>query len=402
MVQFHRLVCRAARRERSAERGFTLVELLVVIAIIGILIALLLPAVQAAREAARRMQCSNNLKQIGIALHGYHDTNKALPIGIRDAVVYSTGVRDDWGQSWWVGLFPFIELAPVADKWQDGPGAGNRNLMNLGLVNGLEVSTMRCPSCPFPAMVREAASAPDLVMDPQTGLTNVQFEGVVQANYVGISGAYDDGLVTLATADERLAINRRCTRAANDTSGNVQSTNFGIACSGGVLFPNGVATLADIRDGTSNQILVGEQSDWMRIPEGSSEGAGRKFVSVSSGHEGAFRGAHSQYSPDVIQWSRRGDAKTPNVTVVRWPVNFKEPTPVEGDWENPNGNNGPCPETGICSNGGNNNGIQSAHPGGAQALRGDGSVQYLSDSMNLRIIYRLCVKDDGLVTSEAP
>src|SRR6187549_268893 len=107
------------------KRGFTLVELLVVIAIIGVLVALLLPAVQAAREAARRMQCSNHLKQIGLALQNYHDTFQSLPYGARARFVVTSGstctntsgaqTQQQYGPSWYVGLLPFAEQKPLSD-----------------------------------------------------------------------------------------------------------------------------------------------------------------------------------------------------------------------------------------------------------------------------------------------
>src|SRR6185436_5886286 len=103
-------------RKRPA---FTLVELLVVIAIIGVLVALLLPAVQAAREAARRMQCGNHLKQIGLGLQNYHDVYNSLPFGARarnHTGDIGTRPSQQWGPSWYVGILPFCEQKALSDQ----------------------------------------------------------------------------------------------------------------------------------------------------------------------------------------------------------------------------------------------------------------------------------------------
>src|SRR6188472_3146467 len=110
--------------KRSA---FTLVELLVVIAIIGVLVALLLPAVQAARESARRMQCSNHLKQIGLALQNYHDVFNSLPYGARARCISKgsentcddSGMQQGFGPSWLMAILPFCEQKPLSDLLEE-------------------------------------------------------------------------------------------------------------------------------------------------------------------------------------------------------------------------------------------------------------------------------------------
>src|SRR5690242_8140908 len=123
-------------RKRTA---FTLIELLVVIAIIAILIALLVPAVQKVREAASRTQCINNLKQIGVALHGFHDANKRLPPGsANDMAPFGTNGGAQWGSSWMVYILPYIDQGPLYSKWDFAGGqSGYTNGTNGPLVNNL-------------------------------------------------------------------------------------------------------------------------------------------------------------------------------------------------------------------------------------------------------------------------
>ncbi len=195
------------RSYRSHKSAFTLVELLVVIAIIGILVAMLLPAVQAAREAARRISCRNHLKQIGLALHTYHDSLRRLPPGW-----LANSPLGDPGWAWSTAILPYLEQQNTYDQIRTGlPVDAPANRIARETV----LSVYRCPS------------------DIGEKLVNLRRENggtlfpVARSNYVSVFG-------TLAIED---------TPSASD----------------GAFFHNSRIRFADILDGLSNTIIVGER-----------------------------------------------------------------------------------------------------------------------------------------------
>ena len=132
-------------------RGFTLVELLVVVTIIGILIALLLPAVQAAREAARRGQCTNQLKQLGLALHNYHNTHQVMPPGLYNLINNWSTLAASERIGWFASILPFVEQEALYDLWVSEFKKG---------VNGLNFSGRNTVVSSFVPRIRRARAAP--------------------------------------------------------------------------------------------------------------------------------------------------------------------------------------------------------------------------------------------------
>jgi len=199
-------------KQLRAQRGFTLIELLVVIAIIAILVALLLPAVQQAREAARRSSCKNNLKQIGLALHNYHDTHNVFPPGF---VYNQNGTpHPEWG--WSAMILPFVEQASLYDAL-DIKVTPRDNVTDPDLLTTV-INTYRCPS----------DTAPDI---------NDTRDSHGAANYVGNHGV-EDGLNDANDGTYQMSLNSQS----------------------GIFGRNSKVRMRDITDGTSNTIAVGERA----------------------------------------------------------------------------------------------------------------------------------------------
>ena len=200
-----------------------------VIAIIGVLVALLLPAVQAAREAARRSQCSNNLRQMALAIQNYHDTFISLPYGARNDAGSAA-----YGPSWLVAILPFTEQKNLYDllDGRERTTTEQYNHANMrAQANNAKIPYMLCPSSPLP----QTETFPSSVL--------------VVSSYVGISGHW--GGVTTGSF-----------QLATESRGGTGGTNSGFQSAGGLLLVNQVVGMAAATDGTSNTILVSETSDY--------------------------------------------------------------------------------------------------------------------------------------------
>ena len=306
---------------RRANRvGFTLVELLVVIAIIGILIALLLPAVQAAREAARRSQCSNNLKQLALGIHNYADTFKSYPSGFitNFPAAPATLERSHW--SWGALVLAFVEQAPLHDQLQ----VGNVALWNdLATTTGLAalqtpLSAFVCPSDPGPELNDFGASISTTYSAYEKKVTSdgTNRIAIAKSNYVGVG----------------------C--SGNSTTPPNGDLRYGAPT--GVLFSNSHVEFGDITDGTSNTAMLGERC---YILNGLTIGAGNALG----------------FSSEATAYSSRNRSLLAALGIPYWGINQ---TVVQAAHQN--------------------RGFHSLHPGGAQFALCDGSVRFVSETIDFR------------------
>lgn len=321
------------------KRGFTLIELLVVIAIIAILIALLLPAVQQAREAARRSTCKNNMKQMGLALHNYHDVYNTFPIGTR----YSNNKPNNWR----FALLPYMDQANIYEQaktvagsdvnfWEGSGGTYNGD--TLLFKDKVITPIYMCPSSADPAI---------------SYANGVAGQGSQSHQYVGIMGAYPDPAGR--------------TNVSYETQYNSFATNTGC------LLINECKGMRDVTDGSSNTIIIGEQS---RI---SSSNPVLKRSDYTSGWAGtSVTGTVAQWIAGSAMQHKFGTGVTsvfhsPNPSSTGTEAN------AQWDWNTP---------------------LTSYHTGGAHVLLADGGTRFLSENTDLLVIQKLSVRDDGLTIGE--
>jgi len=331
---------------RLRRLGFTLVELLVVIAIIGILVALLLPAVQAAREASRRSSCGNSLKQIGLAIQNYQDVHKICPPALMNSGRWNNGTVQVKNTTGWAMLLPQFEQEASYNKYNFG-STSSMSSPYTGTVLGddtinVQITSQRFPflECPSSPVSTEQNSASvgvktDFYSRNKARRTNYLFSTGVFTDYNSPYDAY---------------------------SGDIRRGMFG---------NDGAAKLSALVDGTSQTIAVGEAT------------GERDKTSDSFGPWG-LTGTHTCCHGRVISQSTVSLTAAGAVTAC---------DKMNGHFNSPN--NGSCaldanrPKAGYAWN------FNSKHPGICQFVYADGSVHSLPNPMDYLILLRLCYIADG-------
>ena len=322
-----------------SSKGFTLVELLVVIAIIGVLVGLLLPAVQSAREAARRMSCTNNLKQIGLGLQNYHDTQGEFPPGgiwWTNSPGAANFARNRG--SMLVYLLPFIEEKSLYDSldleqnpcYQKFPGGASVN--GSPYIAGTVVSVYRCPSDPSPPRN-------EIVAD------GIQPGQLAMFSYAASKGPTRTGNNAAGSCPERAAYD-----AYNySTTDNVPAGPFTRM---GRVF---TATMSDVDDGLSKTIFVGEVMGNCALP-----------IQRGWAHSSNTQGMISTIYPINYDTCTQDLSKGPCAWWNNWSTEF---------------------------------GFKSAHPSGANFAMGDGSVHFVSETIDHWTYQRLGGRNEGEAAS---
>ena len=322
-------------------RGFTLIELLVVIAIIAILIALLLPAVQQAREAARRTQCKNHMKQLGLAIHNYHDTSRTFPLG---------GFKNSQAANWRVRILPYMDQAPLYNLLNVTTGSfwAHSGMGGNTVLYGAIIPAYVCPSSPFGNM-----NTADIALSA-SGSNVSQIH-----DYVGVTGATPDPAGRTSV----------CTN--NVVSG-------GTYCNNGTFLVYKAVRIRDLIDGTSNVMMVAEQSGRVNGIENSANPLGGWHSWVNNSGEQMDAGTDLQSLTSV-------NGYLGGLTTVRYAPNAfwdsGAPSSANSEYEV-------------------NTIINSFHEGGIHGLLSDGSVRFISENIDMETLRRLCVRDDGNTLGE--
>ncbi|MBX6314093.1 MAG: DUF1559 domain-containing protein [Isosphaeraceae bacterium] len=357
-------------REARRPQGFTLIELLVVIAIIGVLIALLLPAVQAAREAARRAQCVNNLKQIGIALHNYHSANDCFPPAALKSSNFDGTLANNGSYSAHARLLGFMEQQPLANAMNFQIACFNDPVGNFinSTVTGTRLNIFLCPS-----------DTPPTFTLGNNGLTWVQ-PGTSYFSSVGSSLEFNDNQPTKPNGLFFLPISGRAVNISSVTDGTSNTIAFG-----------------EWRIGSGNVNRISPQDVVFGVP---------LFVDRTTSPNLNLPAANA--NNQFLGWiSRCAAGLTQNRVnhTVRLGANWSLGLMI---WSMGNITLAPNSKYPNCSGqSAGNTGVEfpgvytlsSYHPGGANVLMADGSVRFLKDSTNLQTVWALGSRNGGEVLS---